>query len=536
MVQPDPWPWVRACVLRGLGLTFSESLAGAGGVPCFDPMAPSVTAPASAFDYLTAVANGETKAAGLKRPTLAALQQAARALGLADRIDHAPYGYHVGKGWEISPCSNLKTAAAVLLAAFVRDAAPAAPGPLLPGETAAPAALAPLAPAPALPVWQAQPQQQPQQAPALQTGPQARVSAPSHLPADGRRLLQRFELDLDSILTVGASNAKIAKGLGQAWGVIHHTLPGRSLGAAVHGPIAGPTAPRSRLAEVRRLALDNELGAMVEAFLACPWASEGCLEGCLAWAGHGGISTNVASCRGRRGLARLWAPNVYSIVLLWAIAKAYARAQKLGLPLAIRLKGTDDISYHLQRFNLSASEAAILARRYGLPAIPGQGTTLPEVLQIVLGDGSLQWYEYSKAPVRGHQGLAQMRNCGIDVTASLAADRTGGLIDAMAAVAAGFRLAVPVAFAKGAALPESLLLRNGDTVQRLQCIDGDSSDNRWLDPQGPQGGGWFDGVAVILRTKRSNGRGPEAAAFSLAPTPGAWQALKGGGQAALSAI
>lgn len=370
---------------------------------------------------------------------------------------------------------------------------------------------------------------------ALQTGPQARVSAPSHLPADARRLLQRFELDLDAVLTVGASNAKIAKGLGEAWGVIHHTLPGRSLGAAVHGPIAGPTAPRSRLVEVRRLALENELGALVESFLACPWASEGCLEGCLAWAGHGGISTNVASCRGRRGLARLWAPNVYAIVLLWAIAKAYAKAQKLGLPLAIRLKGTDDISYHLQRFNLSASEAAILARRYGLPAIPGQGTTLPEVLQVVMGDGSLQWYEYSKAPLWGHQGLLQMRDCGIDVTASLAADRKGGLIDAMAAVAAGFRVAVPVAFPRGASLPEALILRDGDTIQRLKCIDGDKTDNRWLDPQGPQDSD-FDGVAVILRTKRSNGRGPEAAAFSLAPVVGQWQTLTGGGQAALSAI
>ena len=67
----------------------------------------TVTTPASAFDYLTAVANGQTKSAGLKRPTVAALQQAAKALGLSDRIDHAPYGYHVGKGWDVSPCPNL---------------------------------------------------------------------------------------------------------------------------------------------------------------------------------------------------------------------------------------------------------------------------------------------------------------------------------------------------------------------------------------------------------------------------------------------
>jgi len=42
-------------------------------------------------------------------------------------------------------------------------------------------------------------------------------------------------------------------------------------------------------------------------------------------------------------------------------------------------------------------------------------------------------------------------------------------------------------------------------------------------------------VAVILRTKRSRGKGPEADAFSLAPTFGKWQALAGGGQALLGA-
>jgi hypothetical protein len=89
----------------------------------------TVTTPASAFDYLTAVANGQTKAAGLKRPTVAALQQAAKALGLADRIDHAPYGYHVGTGWNVSPCSNLKAAASALLAALARAPYAAAPAP-----------------------------------------------------------------------------------------------------------------------------------------------------------------------------------------------------------------------------------------------------------------------------------------------------------------------------------------------------------------------------------------------------------------------
>jgi hypothetical protein len=87
----------------------------------------STTTAASAFDYLLAVANGQTKAAGLKCPTVAALQQAAKALGLSDRVDHAPYGYHVGKGWDVSPCPNLKAAASALLAAFNRTPAQALP-------------------------------------------------------------------------------------------------------------------------------------------------------------------------------------------------------------------------------------------------------------------------------------------------------------------------------------------------------------------------------------------------------------------------
>jgi hypothetical protein len=128
-------------------------------------------------EFLQAVASGSTKAQGFKRPTVAALQQAAKALGLPDRIDHAPYGYHVGHGRLISPCDDLKAAASALLTRLPRApyvtagqaalalaadrealalkeaqaAHRAAHAPILPGENAAPAAPAPLAPAPVLP-------------------------------------------------------------------------------------------------------------------------------------------------------------------------------------------------------------------------------------------------------------------------------------------------------------------------------------------------------------------------------------------------
>jgi hypothetical protein len=247
------------------------------------------------------------------------------------------------------------------------------------------------------------------------------------------------------------------------------------------------------------------------------------------------MSATVAAARARRTLAYLADPAAYGRAIVWAIARAWGRAQAKGLPLAVRLRGTDDLAWHLQRVTISPAEAQALARRYGLPVAPGRGQTLPEAFSLAPA-GSLQWYEYSKAPVTGPQGLQAQRSAGFDVTASLAADRRGGIAQALQAIAADFRLAVPVALPKGQSLPEALLLRReagGQAVWRLKCIDGDVTDHRWADPAGPQPGG-FDGVAVILRTKTSRGRGPEAAAFSLQPIIGAWQPLAGGGQAALS--
>ena len=553
----------------------------------------TTTTPASAFDYLLAVANGQTKAAGLKRPTVAALQQAAKALGLADRIDHAPYGYHVGKGWEVSPCPNLKAAASALLAALARAPKAAAPAPapapaparvLLPGEAAAPAPFIynwaqgayPASPAPELPqfVTFGQQQQQPQQAPAaalpvlppadkysapcpvkapaptclapagpapaaapapvVAPGPRTRNTAPLGLPADAAALLQRFGLSLDGLLTAGASSPKLSKGDKVAASVILHHLPARSLSSAVYGSENAATAPRSRLAGLQALAALNGIEALVAGHNGCPWASKGCSAGCLAWAGHGGISTTVAAARARRTMAFVWGHGPYALAILWAIGRAYAAAQRKGQPLAYRLRGTDDLPWHDIRFNLSPAEAATFARRFGLPVVPGIGTTISEALQLA-APGTLQPYEYSAAPLRGPYGLLAQRAAGIDTTCSLKADRPGGCADAAEAVAAGFRVAVPVAIKKGQPLPPVLMLRPSadGPILRLLTVDGDLSDHRWLDPQGPQPGG-FDGVAVMLRTKVSRGRGPAAAAFSLAPDAGLWQPLAGGGHAALS--
>ena len=379
---------------------------------------------------------------------------------------------------------------------------------------------------------QPQQQQQPQQAPApiVAPGPKARATAPAAVPADVKGHLARFGLTLEGLLTVGASNAKLAKGQALAWPVILHHLPAKALAQAVAGPKAGTTAPRSRIDGLADLAKATNTYSLALAHNGCPWASAGCAAGCLAWAGHGGLSTTVAAARARRTLAMLADGRTYARAVLWAIARAYRQAQAKGLPLAVRLRGTDDSPVHLWRFDVSAAEAQSLARRYGLPVAPGQGMTLPEALALAPA-GTVHLYEYSKAPVPGPLGLQAQARAGFDVTASLAADRPEGVDQAIAAVAAGFRLAVPVALAKGEPIPAVLALQRhaGAPTWLLRCIDGDTTDHRWADPAGPAGP--FDGVAVILRTKRSRGKGPEADAFSLLPLMGERQPLAGGGSA-----
>jgi len=352
------------------------------------------------------------------------------------------------------------------------------------------------------------------------------------LPHDVAALLSRFDLSLDNLLTIGASNAKLAKGQDLAHSVILHHLPARSLAAALRGADA-PTIPaRSKLPGIAALARANGIESLALAHDGCPWASKGCQDGCLAWSGHGGLTTAPAAARARRTLAFIYNHKGYAVAVLVAIARQWRKAQAQGLPLAVRLRGTDDLPWHDLRFTLNDHEAAAIARRYGLPVAPGMGTTASECLSLA-PKGTIQQYDYSKAPVHGPYGLIRQRAAGIDTTASMAADRPGNVAHCMDAIDHGFRLAVPVALKKGAPLPAALLLRNGGRTVRLQCIDGDLHDLRYLDPSGPQAGG-FDGVAVMLRTKQSRGASAAAAAFSLAPIVGQWQPLAGGGQAALS--
>ena len=351
----------------------------------------------------------------------------------------------------------------------------------------------------------------------------SRPTAPLALPDKEAGHLNRFGLTVPTLLT--ATNPKLLKGqaLGHGAAVILMNMPAQALAAAVTPATAHRVAARAHLPALAALAAREGLTAAALAHNGCPWATA-CQDCCLNWSGRGGLGDTVALARGRRTLAMIADPVTHARAVLWAVAYHYRRAQAQGLPLAVRLRGTDEgprIGWHRLALPITAAEAQALGRRFGLPVAPGDGPahTLAQALAPTIaalgGDGSLTLFDYSKAPLGGPLGLESQRAAGWDITASMAADRATAAADAMAAIGAGFRVAVPVALGKGQALPRTLTL--GRPVGPLgehefvtvPCVNGDLSDHRYRDPHG---------VAVILRTKRSRGADPATSdPFSLAP-------------------
>ena len=359
-----------------------------------------------------------------------------------------------------------------------------------------------------------------------------KLSRSPRLPAELRSFLQRFGLSLESLLTSGSANAKLAKGSGLAHSSLLHLLPARSLARALSPSLPGAVSVRGELPGLRELADREGLTARALLFNACAFASEACQDLCLAFSGHGGLSTDVASCRARRSLALLADRALFARCLLWAAGLSYRKARRLGLPFALRLNGTQELPWWetWHGFSLSTEEASLLSELFGSPIASGF-QTIPEALASV---PFLSLYDYLKAPVYGRAGLLAARDSGLHITSSLAADRPGGSSRALDAIDAGFALAVPVLIGKGEELPASLLMRD-DTGREalLQCVDGDANDLRMMDPSPAPG---FSGVAVLLRLKRSRGASPSSAArFALSPSS-SWLPMEGGGSYAFSRL
>lgn len=322
----------------------------------------------------------------------------------------------------------------------------------------------------------------------------ARQNAPLRASTDIIAHLARFGLAIPDLLTVNPKTAKTGRA-GIAHSVIHHALPADGLARAVNPRTIASTAPRGFLPDLHRLAVETGTLDAAARHHGCPWATAGCRQACLAHAGHGGLSRAVAAARGRRTLAMVADPAIYARAMVWAVAHALASAGRQGLPLAVRLNGTDESPWLRMLASLSRADCAALAHRFGVLVEPTDGANLPETFSAHAD--RIRWYEYLKGPVSVADGLHQWRAAGWDVTASFAADRLTACRDALVAHRCGFRLAVPVAIGKRQPLPCALVITSntGERV-RLDAVDGDLTDARWLDSPD---------CAVLLREKRARG-------------------------------
>ena len=321
--------------------------------------------------------------------------------------------------------------------------------------------------------------------------------------ADAVAHLSEFNLSIDSILTT--DSAKAGKDARRVF-AMHYATPARGLATACDSGAVATTKPRGYLASVAALANRHGMRAAVASHNGCKFSTAGCRAGCLAYSGHGGLSVDVAACRARRTLARLAHPVLYARAVLLASCRELACARSLGLPLALRLNGTDETPWHRLRFSVSTADAVAIRARYGVDVEIGASLNIREALAGFNPDVDL--YEYLKAPLGGPDGLRAWRDAGWDVTASYAADRLTACSDAVAAAREGFRVAVPVAIPKGQPIPSRVVIRGGCGSVSLPTVDGDTSDARFRDPMG---------CAVILRAKRSRGADPAAASRFILP-------------------
>ena len=332
--------------------------------------------------------------------------------------------------------------------------------------------------------------------------------APGAIPADVNDRLIRFGLTLRGLLTTDRSNPKLRKGKDIADGLILHQSPARQLARMISPDNQGSIPSRSFQPSLLELAEREGLTAAARAHNGCPWATSGCAMGCLNFAGHGGLSPKVAACRGRRSLAMLAGLDVWARAVLWATLRHHRSAVDQGRLVSLRLRGTDEgppaIGWHHAPVTISTAESYAVRDRYGVELSAGTASMASRLKCLP----SLRWHEYSKAGLDGSLGLISQRQAGDHITASFAADRITACRDGISALSHNFQLAIPVRLLKGDPLPSHLTIVSNGAEITVPAIDGDQHDHRWSEP---------DGVAVILRTKKSRGADPAVAdPFSLA--------------------
>ncbi len=309
-------------------------------------------------------------------------------------------------------------------------------------------------------------------------------------PNDIKNLFNDYSLSISGLMTGAASNAKIAKNARAAMppAVILHHLPDKQISAVINSDNAAETINRQYIKELADLSKKFNLESKLENYTGCAYSSAGCRRSCLVFSGRSNIFKAVQYARGRRTLAAIDRPTAYARGLIYSIAHHYKKA---GGALSVRLKGTDENNLHFLKINLSINEINNINSYYGLNIVYSDK---PRVISEIFKNDSIIFYEYSKAPLTY---LNRLNALGVDVTASLVADRPTGAADAITAINAGYRLAVPVTLDKADRIPRRVII--SDNTGRRVDIPARSFDNYDYRPADPQK------CAGILKAKKSAG-------------------------------
>ena len=309
-------------------------------------------------------------------------------------------------------------------------------------------------------------------------------------PKDIKNLFNDYSLSISGLMTGATSNAKISKNLNAAMppAVILHHLPDKQINAVINSDNPAETINSQYIAELSELSKKFNLDSKLKSYTGCPYSSAGCRRSCLVFSGRSNIFKAVQYARGRRTLAAIDRPTAYTRGLIYSIAHHYKKA---GGVLSVRLKGTDENNLHFKKINLSVNEINNINSYYGLNIVYSDK---PRLISEIFKNDAIIFYEYSKAPLNY---LNRLKALGVDVTASLVADRPTGAADAISAINSGYRLAVPVTLNNADRIPRRVIISD-NTGRRVDIAarSGDLYDYRPADPQK---------CAVILKAKKSAG-------------------------------
>lgn len=188
----------------------------------------------------------------------------------------------------------------------------------------------------------------------------------------------------------------------------------------------------------------------------CPMADlAGCVAPCLNEAGNPAYAATKRKGRLNKTLYYLQAKNDFINQLAREIVLESSRAKKQGYQLLVRLNGTSDIRWENEGFMLSPKLAKIL------------GLQAREYKNLMALFPNTQFYDYTKIPNR------KDIPGNYDLTFSYS-----GLI--------GYQKYVEKAINSG--MRVAVVFRDQKTIPKtflgMQCVDGDDSDIRHLDPQG----------------------------------------------------